>query len=132
MNMFLPRSKSMALNIWILAISIAIIAFAIFELHFSYTSGGVFPLAIASILIVLTFYLWLLRAWARKAVKVVIALAIIIAIAGTFNPFFAMDFEHFNDGASPDWWGILLRMAPGIVFGLMCFWALDKYKNEFK
>jgi hypothetical protein len=122
----------MALNIWIFAISIALIAFAIFELHFSYISGGVLPLAIASVLIVLTFYLWLLKAWARKAVKVVIALAIIISIAGTFNPFFAMDFEHFHDGASPDWWGILLRMAPGIVFGLMCFGALDKYKNEFK
>lgn len=130
--MFLPRSKSMALNIWILAISIALIAFAIFELHFSFISGGVFPLAVASVLIVLTFYLWLLKAWARKAVKFVIVLAIITAISGTFNPFFALDFARDNAGATPDWFGILLRMAPGIVFGFMCFWVLDKYKDEFK
>ena len=92
---------------------------------------GMFNFVLSGCLVCVSIYLWKLKLWAKKAAKVIIALLVIVIVAGVFNPFFAMDYYHLHDQASPNWLLLFAYIAPCVMVAAVCFWALDKYHEHF-
>ena len=83
-------------------------------------------------LLLLAIFLWRLHPLARSATKFIIGLLILVGLAGTFNPFLAMDYSASNGGREPPWLSMLAVAIPLVLVGLFAFWVLDRYKAEFR
>ena len=118
------------LTIFIIVIGLVALTARIVFIYFS-ESHSVDNLLLAAFLIFLSWSLWTLKIWARKAIKIVIVLAIFIAVAGIFNPFYASDYQAEHNGGLPDWLVLLTYIGPAIAIGLWLYWILEKHAKEF-
>jgi len=127
-----PKTQVILLKMAIFIIVIGLVALTarIVFVYFS-ESHSVVNLLLAAFLIFLSWSLWTLKIWARKAIKFVIVLAIFIAVAGIFNPFYASDYQAEHNGESPDWLALLTYIGPAIAIGLWFYWVLEKHAKEF-
>ncbi|MGH8743518.1 MAG: hypothetical protein ACREUY_04490, partial [Burkholderiales bacterium] len=95
-------------------------------------NGNYVSLAIDAFLVITAVYLWRLRSWARKLTQVLLALIVIVAVGGSFNPFFALDYGHGHGGQSPNWGLLMAIIGPFVAALLWCYGVLEKHKNEFR
>ena len=136
---FLPNTNSHYLRLTILVIVFVFVAVAIFQVYTAFRRIvdpgsiylGMFNVGLGAYLICVSIYLWKLKLWAKKSAKIIIALLVIVIVAGVFNPFFAMDYYHLHDQASPNWLLLLAYIAPCVVVAGVCFCALDKFHEHF-
>lgn len=82
-------------------------------------------------LLALASGLWRLNRLALSVTKFLIGLTTVVGIGGVFNPFFAMDYGAANQGRAPPWLSMLAVAVPLVLVGLLVFWILDRYKDEF-
>jgi hypothetical protein len=135
-GLLLPNTASTHLRIVIVILAAVLCALAANWVLFS--AAGWFagepvvgPLAMAAGAAYLAAQLWQLKARARKAAKFIIVFLMLVGILGVFNPFMAMDHAAEHGGAEPDWMLLAAIAAPLVALGLYCYWALDRFKDEF-
>jgi hypothetical protein len=136
---FLPDTSSRYLRLCVVTVVFVFVSLAVYEMYtafhrivdFGSIYLGMFNIVLGAGLIYVSIYLWKLRVWARKSAKVIIALLVVVSIAGVFNPFFAMEYAHLHDQSGPEWLVLLGYIVPCVIVAVLCFWALDKYREHF-
>lgn len=126
----LPQTEIGLLRWVVVALSILFLILGLRVVYFNglnaFTFGFFFAMATLSI------FLWRMHRLACSVAKFVLAMAIIILIAGTFNPFFMLDYGAEHNGAFPDWWMLAAKLLPFILATLFCYGVLDKHRAQFR
>ena len=128
----MPKTNKNLLKITIIILSIIFMALSAHQFYIGLNNGSLFNIIVGFLLLSLSVFLWRLKTFARQIVKFIITMSLIIGIGGTFNPFFAMDYEAAHNGEAPDWLSMITIAIPLIAISFLVFWILDKYRAEFK
>jgi hypothetical protein len=133
----LPKAASPALRFVVAAICGMLVLLALPSL-FAFARTAAFgdpmygSLVLALVSGAVAWQFWLLRKWARIAVKFFLAMATVLPIIGIFNPFFASDYMAEHGGEAPNWMMLAAFVFPVVVAALWCWHVLDKHKAEFR
>jgi len=125
----LPRTVSPVLRATVVFTSIVFCANAAYLVWFN--EYAPFAIVIAALFTLISVFLWRLNRYACSAAKFVIGSFIVVFISGTFNPFYALDYEAVH-GLPPPWGTMLLWFIPFVLLGFLLYGILDRFKSEFK